>query len=134
MVTLGAVLVLGEKIGRRRMMGIVAAFIGAMLIIKLGTSVMTTMSYFLYWERCALRYTPLPHSFFVVMALGQPYFCRFFWYVFFIGSGTIFLADHCLEKTPRGRSVGSLCNIRPSFDDPCLCCCSRQQDPPVWLR
>ena len=46
MVTLGAVLVLGEKIGRRRIMGIAAAFIGAMLIIRPGTSVMTTMSLF----------------------------------------------------------------------------------------
>jgi drug/metabolite transporter (DMT)-like permease len=46
MVTLGAVLVLGEKIGRRRIMGIAAAFIGAMLIIRPGTSVMSTTSLF----------------------------------------------------------------------------------------
>ena len=46
MVTLGAVMVLGEKIGRRRIMGIAAAFIGAMLIIRPGTSVMTTTSLF----------------------------------------------------------------------------------------
>ena len=46
MVTLGAVIVLGEKIGRRRIIGIAAAFIGAMLIIRPGTSVMTTTSLF----------------------------------------------------------------------------------------
>jgi drug/metabolite transporter (DMT)-like permease len=46
MVTLGAVLVLGEKIRRRRIMGIAVAFIGAMLVIKPRTSVMTSTSVF----------------------------------------------------------------------------------------
>ena len=44
MVTLGAVLVLREPIGKRRVFGITAAFIGAMILIRPGTSVMTTMS------------------------------------------------------------------------------------------
>ena len=46
MVTLGAVLVLGEKIGRRRIIRILVSFIGAMLIIRPETSVMTTTSLF----------------------------------------------------------------------------------------
>ena len=44
MVALGAVLVLKERIGKRRVFGIIAAFIGAMILIRPGTSVMTTMS------------------------------------------------------------------------------------------
>ena len=46
MVTLGAVLVLGETIGRRRILGIAAAFLGAMLIIRPGSSVMSPASIF----------------------------------------------------------------------------------------
>jgi len=46
MVTLGAVLVLGETIGRRRILGIAAAFLGAMLIIRPGSSVMSPASAF----------------------------------------------------------------------------------------
>ena len=46
MVTLGAVLVLGETIGRRRILGIAAAFLGAMLIIRSGSSVMSPASAF----------------------------------------------------------------------------------------
>ena len=46
MVTLGAVLVLGERIGRRRILSVFATFIGAILIIRPGTSVMTTMALF----------------------------------------------------------------------------------------
>ncbi|WP_347824863.1 DMT family transporter [uncultured Planktomarina sp.] len=46
MVTLGAVLVLGETIGRRRILGIAAAFLGAMLIIRPGSSVMAPASAF----------------------------------------------------------------------------------------
>ncbi|MDA9154673.1 DMT family transporter [Planktomarina temperata] len=46
MVTLGAVLVLGETIGRRRILGIAAAFLGAMLIIRPGSSVMSPASTF----------------------------------------------------------------------------------------
>ena len=46
MVTLGAVLVLGETIGRRRILGIVAAFLGAMLIIRPGSSVMSPAAAF----------------------------------------------------------------------------------------
>ena len=46
MVTLGAVLVLGETIGRRRILGIAAAFLGAMLIIRPGSSVMSPASVF----------------------------------------------------------------------------------------
>ena len=46
MVTLGAVLVLGETIGRRRILGIAAAFLGAMLIIRPGYSVMSPASAF----------------------------------------------------------------------------------------
>ena len=45
MVTLGAVLVLGETIGRRRILGI-AAFLGAMLIIRPGSSIMSPASAF----------------------------------------------------------------------------------------
>ena len=46
MVTLGAVLVLGATIGRRRILGIAAAFLGAMLIIRPGSSVMSPASAF----------------------------------------------------------------------------------------
>ena len=46
MVTLGAVLVLGETIGRRRILGIAAAFLGAMLIIRPGSSVMSPAAAF----------------------------------------------------------------------------------------
>ena len=46
MITVGAVFVLGEKIGRRRIIGISTAFFGAMLIIRPGTSVMTATSFF----------------------------------------------------------------------------------------
>ena len=46
MVTLGAVLVLGETIGRRRILGIAAAFLGAMMIIRPGSSVMSPASIF----------------------------------------------------------------------------------------
>ena len=46
MVTLGAVLVLVETIGRRRILGIAAAFLGAMLIIRPGSSVMSPASAF----------------------------------------------------------------------------------------
>ena len=46
MVTLSAVLVLGETIGRRRILGIAAAFLGAMLIIRPGSSVMSPASGF----------------------------------------------------------------------------------------
>ena len=46
MVTLGAVLILGETIGRRRILGIAAAFLGAMLIIRPGSSVMSPASAF----------------------------------------------------------------------------------------
>ena len=46
MVTLGAVLVLGETIGRRRILGIATAFLGAMLIIRPGSSVMSPAAAF----------------------------------------------------------------------------------------
>ena len=46
MVTLGAVLVLGETIGRRRILGIATAFLVAMLIIRPGSSVMSPASAF----------------------------------------------------------------------------------------
>ena len=46
MVTLGAVLVLGEIISCRRVLGIAAAFLGAMLIIRPGSSVMSPASTF----------------------------------------------------------------------------------------
>jgi drug/metabolite transporter (DMT)-like permease len=46
MVTLGAVFVLGETIGRRRIVAIVVAFLGAMLIIRPGSSVMSPASAF----------------------------------------------------------------------------------------
>jgi drug/metabolite transporter (DMT)-like permease len=46
MVSLGAVLVLGETIGHRRILGIAAAFLGAMLIIRPGSSVMSPASAF----------------------------------------------------------------------------------------
>ena len=46
MVTLGAVFVLGETIGRRRIVAIAVAFLGAMLIIRPGSSVMSTASAF----------------------------------------------------------------------------------------
>ncbi|MDA9077866.1 DMT family transporter [bacterium] len=46
MVTLGAVLILGETIGRRRILGIAATFLGAMLIIRPGSSVMSPASTF----------------------------------------------------------------------------------------
>ncbi|MDA7439832.1 DMT family transporter [Planktomarina temperata] len=46
MVTLGAVLILGETIGRRRILGIAAAFLGAILIIRPGSSVMSSASAF----------------------------------------------------------------------------------------
>ena len=46
MVTLGAVFVLGETIGRRRIVAIAVAFLGAMLIIRPGSSVMSPASAF----------------------------------------------------------------------------------------
>ena len=46
MVTLGAVFVLGETIGRRRIVAIAVAFLGAMLIIRPGSSVMSLASAF----------------------------------------------------------------------------------------
>ena len=46
MVTLGAVFVLGETIGRRRIIAIAVAFLGAMLIIRPGSSVMSPASAF----------------------------------------------------------------------------------------
>ena len=46
MVTLGAVFVLGETIGRRRIVAIAVAFFGAMLIIRPGSSVMSPASAF----------------------------------------------------------------------------------------
>jgi drug/metabolite transporter (DMT)-like permease len=46
MVTLGAVFVLGETIGHRRIVAIAVAFIGAMLIIRPGSSVMSPASAF----------------------------------------------------------------------------------------
>ena len=46
MVTLGAVLVLGETIGHRRIVAIAVAFLGAMLIIRPGSSVMAPASAF----------------------------------------------------------------------------------------
>ena len=44
MVTLGAVIILKERIGRKRVFGIGVAFFGAMVLIRPGTSVMSTMS------------------------------------------------------------------------------------------
>ena len=44
MVTLGAVIILKERIGRKRVFGIGVAFFGAMILIRPGTSVMSTMS------------------------------------------------------------------------------------------
>ena len=46
MITMGAFFVLSKKIGRRCIIRISAAFIGTILIIGLGTSVMTTTSRF----------------------------------------------------------------------------------------
>ena len=46
MVTLGAVFVLGETIGHRRIVAIAVAFLGAMLIIRPGSSVMSPASAF----------------------------------------------------------------------------------------
>ena len=46
MVTLGAVFLLGETIGRRRIIAIAVAFLGAMLIIRPGSSVMSPASAF----------------------------------------------------------------------------------------
>ena len=46
MVTLGAVFVLGETIGRRRIVAIAVAFLGAMLIIRPGSSVMSPAAAF----------------------------------------------------------------------------------------
>tara|TARA_B100000767_G_scaffold99272_1_gene95209 strand:- start:120 stop:983 length:864 start_codon:yes stop_codon:yes gene_type:complete len=43
-VTVGAVLFLGEKIGRRRLAGILVAFLGAMFIIRPDTSIMSSAS------------------------------------------------------------------------------------------
>ena len=43
-VTVGAVLFLGEKIGRRRLAGILIAFLGAMFIIRPDTSIMSSAS------------------------------------------------------------------------------------------
>lgn len=46
LLALGAVLILGKTIGRRRILGIAAAFLGAMLIIRPGSSVMSPASAF----------------------------------------------------------------------------------------
>ena len=43
-VTVGAVLFLGEKIGRRRLAGILVAFLGAIVIIRPDTSIMSSAS------------------------------------------------------------------------------------------
>ena len=43
-VTIGAVLFLGEKIGRRRLAGILVAFLGAIVIIRPDTSIMSSAS------------------------------------------------------------------------------------------
>ena len=44
LITLGAFLFLGEKIGPRRLLGIIASMIGALIIIRPGTDVFTIYS------------------------------------------------------------------------------------------
>ena len=51
LITLGAVLFLGEKIGPRRFLGIIASMIGALIIIRPGTGVFTCMQFYLLSQR-----------------------------------------------------------------------------------
>ena len=109
MATLGAVLVLGEKIGRRRIMGIAAAFIGAMLIIKPGTSVMITTSLFPFLGAMGFTIYALATRFVRSDGRWVSLFLQgFFWYVLFIDGGAILLATHRLKRGASDCSAGGL--------------------------
>jgi drug/metabolite transporter (DMT)-like permease len=132
MATLGAVLVLGEKIGRRRIMGIAAAFIGAMLIIKPGTSVMITTSLFPFLGAMGFTIYALATRFVRSDGRWVSLFLQgFFWYVIFIDGGAILLATHRLKRGASDCSAGGLWNIGPSVDDLRR---FRQRHRPLWLR
>ena len=79
-VTVGAVLFLGEKIGRRRLAGILVAFLGAMFIIRPDTSIMRfgfSLSNFWNTWVCILRarYKICTYGW----TMGFSILARFFW-------------------------------------------------------
>ena len=89
-------------------MGISAAFIGAILIIRPGASVMTTTSLFpllggvgfiVYALQAEFSYNDFPWSYLFLIS---------FYYVLFFNSGAFFLATDSLERSAHNCSASRL--------------------------
>ena len=121
MVTLGAVFVLGETIGRRRIVAIAVAFLGAMLIIRPGSSVMSPASAFPMLGAVGFTVYALATRF---VRSDGPWTALFlqgvFGTMFLLAAGALLLAAHCPRRCSCGGGSRGIWHFGPFADDPRL--------------
>ena len=135
MVTLGAVLVLGETIGRRRILGIAAAFLGAMLIIRPGSSVMAPASAFPILGAIGFTVYALATRF---VRSDGPWTALFLQGVFGMLFSSLlvpfFWQPIALAAAACGGGSRRVWHFGPFADDPCLRRSASQRYRALWLR
>jgi drug/metabolite transporter (DMT)-like permease len=121
MVTLGAVFVLGETIGRRRIVAIAVAFLGAMLIIRPGSSVMSPASAFPMLGAIGFTVYALATRF---VRSDGPWTALFLQGVFrhdvFLAACALLLAAHCPSRCSCGGGSRGIWHFGPFAYDPRL--------------